>query len=215
MARTRRPPDWEPWPLVQARQNRDGTAGGCQNLGPGRQVVSQDNQRRQPISRSGRDPGHRPYARTRPNPRKQSRKHTPTSSLPNRDDQLACRHAVCRTRRSSGSAPMPSGGRTALLAEWPSVPRTRNTVRLCLLEKLFAGPAFFANMLRAGTPGDATAGSGWRFRRGRRCPRRSMSAGQAASAGHPREEQAEHTHIGDINVRERASETDEQSPLLV
>ena len=45
---------------------------------------------------------------------------------------------------------MPSGGRTALLAEWPSVPRTRNTVRLCLLEKLFAGPAFFASMLRAG-----------------------------------------------------------------
>jgi len=30
MARTRWPPDWEPWPLVQARQNRDGTAGGCQ-----------------------------------------------------------------------------------------------------------------------------------------------------------------------------------------
>src|SRR6266536_588262 len=27
---------------------------------------------------------------------------------------------------------------------------------------------------------------GWRFRRERRCPRRSMSAGQAASGGHPR-----------------------------
>src|SRR5579859_1946203 len=35
MARTRWPPDWEPWPLAQARQHRDGTAGGCQrNLGP-------------------------------------------------------------------------------------------------------------------------------------------------------------------------------------
>jgi len=49
MARTRWPPDCEPWPLIQTRQNRDGTAGRCQNLGPGRQVVSQDNQRRQPI----------------------------------------------------------------------------------------------------------------------------------------------------------------------
>jgi hypothetical protein len=78
--------------------------------------------------------------------------------LPIRDDQFACRQTVCRTRRSSGSAPMPSGGPTALLPEWLSVPRTRNTVRLCLLEKLFAGPAYFANMLRAGTPGDATAG---------------------------------------------------------
>src|SRR5215470_14204983 len=38
--------------------------------------------RRQPISRSGRDPGHRPYPRTRPNPGKQGRKHTSTSSLP-------------------------------------------------------------------------------------------------------------------------------------
>ena len=55
---------------------------GAKNLGPGRQVVSQDNQRRQPISRSGRDPGHRPYARTRPNPQKQGRNHTSTSSLP-------------------------------------------------------------------------------------------------------------------------------------
>src|SRR6185437_16505134 len=35
MARTRWPPDWEPWPLAQARQHRNGTAGGCQkNLGP-------------------------------------------------------------------------------------------------------------------------------------------------------------------------------------
>jgi hypothetical protein len=66
----------EPWPLAQARQHRNGTAGGAKKPGPGRQVVSQDNQRRQPISRSGRDPGHRPYARTRPNPRKQGRNHT-------------------------------------------------------------------------------------------------------------------------------------------
>jgi hypothetical protein len=33
--------------------------------------------------RSGRDPGSRPYARTRPNPRKHGRKHLPTVSLPN------------------------------------------------------------------------------------------------------------------------------------
>ena len=83
MARTRWPPGREPWPLAQARQHRDGTAGGCQKEpGPGRQVVSQDNRRRQPNIRSGRDPGHRPYARTRPNPGKQGRKHASTSSLP-------------------------------------------------------------------------------------------------------------------------------------
>ena len=35
MARTRWPPGREPWPLAQARQHRNGTAGGCQrNLGP-------------------------------------------------------------------------------------------------------------------------------------------------------------------------------------
>jgi len=55
MARTRWPPGREPWPLAQARQHRNGTAGGCQKEpGPGRQVESKDNQRRQPISRSGR-----------------------------------------------------------------------------------------------------------------------------------------------------------------
>jgi hypothetical protein len=37
---------------------------------------------RQPIRRSGRDPGPRPYARITPKPRKQGRKHLPTSSLP-------------------------------------------------------------------------------------------------------------------------------------
>src|SRR5215469_13831685 len=35
MARTRWPPDWEPWPLAQARQNRNGTpVGATKNLGP-------------------------------------------------------------------------------------------------------------------------------------------------------------------------------------
>jgi hypothetical protein len=29
MARTRWPPDCEPWPLIQTRQTRDGTTGGC------------------------------------------------------------------------------------------------------------------------------------------------------------------------------------------
>jgi hypothetical protein len=85
MARTRWPPGREPWPVAQARQHRDGTAGGCHKTwDPGRQAESKDNQRRQPINRSGRDPGHRPYARTTPNQRKQGRNHTSTSSLPNR-----------------------------------------------------------------------------------------------------------------------------------
>ena len=64
----------EPWPLAQARQDRERHRRWVpKEPGPGRQVVSQDNQRRQPNSRSGRDPGHRPYAPTRPNHRKQGR----------------------------------------------------------------------------------------------------------------------------------------------
>src|SRR5215470_5242800 len=43
MARTRWPPGREPWPLAQARQHRNGTAGGCQKEpGPGRQLDSKD-----------------------------------------------------------------------------------------------------------------------------------------------------------------------------
>jgi len=106
MARTRWPPGWEPWPLSQARQHRNGTAGGCQNKtwDPGRQVVSEDNQRRQPISRSGRDPGHRPYARTTPNRQKQGRKHSSTSSLPTMRFGLATGIRRGWRRRTSHSA---------------------------------------------------------------------------------------------------------------
>jgi hypothetical protein len=52
--RTREPP-----PLVQAGQIRPAPpVGARKNLGPGRQIDSQDNpRRRQPIRRSGRDPG--------------------------------------------------------------------------------------------------------------------------------------------------------------
>jgi hypothetical protein len=57
MARTRWPSDL--WTLASGTGQADqaGSAGGCQKLGPGRQVVSKDSEPAQPISRSGRDPG--------------------------------------------------------------------------------------------------------------------------------------------------------------
>src|SRR5690348_2646826 len=65
----------EPLASCPGQADWNGTAGGCQKKpGPGRQVVSKDNQQRQPNSRSGRDPGPRPYAATRPNQRKQGRR---------------------------------------------------------------------------------------------------------------------------------------------
>src|ERR1700751_6103740 len=78
MARTRWPPDWEPRPLVQARQNRDGTAGGCQrNLGtPADRSFRKTTSGVSRLAGQAGTPGHRPYARTRPSPRKQGRKHT-------------------------------------------------------------------------------------------------------------------------------------------
>ena len=43
--------------LSTGRADQTGSAGRCQNLGPGRQIVSQDNtKRRQPNRRSDRDP---------------------------------------------------------------------------------------------------------------------------------------------------------------
>jgi hypothetical protein len=71
MARTRWPPDPEPRPLAQ-----DGQIGTAPLVGatkPGTRPTNreQDSPRgRQPIRRSGRDPGLRPYARTRSKPRK-------------------------------------------------------------------------------------------------------------------------------------------------
>jgi hypothetical protein len=83
----------EPWPLAQARQDRERHRRWVpQTWDPGRQVESKDNQRRQPNSRSGRDPGHRPYARIRPNPQKQGRNHQSPSSLPNRNVYWFNRH---------------------------------------------------------------------------------------------------------------------------
>jgi len=71
----------KPWPLIQARQIRPAMPVGCQKkLGPGRQIVSQDNpMRRQPTRRSGRDPGSRPYVHTTAKPCKPGRKHYPQS----------------------------------------------------------------------------------------------------------------------------------------
>src|SRR5215472_399681 len=80
----------ESWPLAQARQDRERHRRWVpQTWDPGRQIELKDNHRRQPNSRSGRDPGHRPYAHTGPNPRKQGRKHTSTSSLPTMNSYYA------------------------------------------------------------------------------------------------------------------------------
>src|SRR5215469_16139103 len=80
----------EPRPLAQARQDRERHRRWVPlTWDPGRQVESKDNQRRQPNSRSGRDPGLRPYARIRPKPRRHARsgeagpEARSTSSLPN------------------------------------------------------------------------------------------------------------------------------------
>src|SRR6266567_6321444 len=63
----------------QARQIRPATpVGAMKTWDPGRQIVSKDNpERRQPIRRSGRDLGPRPYAHTKTKQGKQGRKHYP------------------------------------------------------------------------------------------------------------------------------------------
>src|SRR5215472_4778293 len=58
MARTRWPPDWQPWPLAQARQHRDGTTGGCQNKHGTR-----------PTGRFARQPAAPADSQVRPGPR--------------------------------------------------------------------------------------------------------------------------------------------------
>jgi hypothetical protein len=56
-----------PGPLPRPGQIGNGTAGRCHKTrDPGQQAEPKDNQRRHPISRPGRDPGHRPYAHTTP-----------------------------------------------------------------------------------------------------------------------------------------------------
>src|SRR5262245_10811982 len=65
---------WQPRPLAQARQIRPATPVGAKRTWarPTGRFQGQPG-RRQPIRRSGRDPGHRPYAQTNPKPRKQGR----------------------------------------------------------------------------------------------------------------------------------------------
>ena len=76
MARTRRPSDLATPASCTGRADQTGYAGGATRPGPGRQIVSQDStKRRQPIRRSGRDPGRRPYAPSSSKPGRQGRKH--------------------------------------------------------------------------------------------------------------------------------------------
>src|SRR5215471_17063954 len=65
---------WQPRPLAQARQIRPATPVGAKRTWARATGRFQGQPgRRQPIRRSGRDPGHRPYAQTNPKPRKQGR----------------------------------------------------------------------------------------------------------------------------------------------
>src|SRR6185437_12158567 len=75
----------KPRPLAQAGQIRPAPlVGARKNLGPGRQIDSQDSPRgRQPIRRPGRDPGSRPYAPAQSRSGKPGREALPTLSLPN------------------------------------------------------------------------------------------------------------------------------------
>jgi hypothetical protein len=75
MARTRRPSDLATPASCTGRADQTGITGGATRPGPGRQIVSQDStKRRQPIRKSGRDPGRRPYAPIASKPGKQGDK---------------------------------------------------------------------------------------------------------------------------------------------
>jgi hypothetical protein len=82
---------WEPRSLARPGRSDRQRRWVPREPGPGRHVESEDNQRRQPISRSGRDPGHRPYAQTKPKLRKQGRSTYPHP--PCRIRARACREA--------------------------------------------------------------------------------------------------------------------------
>jgi hypothetical protein len=77
VARTRWPSDLRTPASCTGQADQTGSAGGYQGLGPADRSISRQPERRRPIRRSGQDPGLRPYARTRPKPRKQGRKHNP------------------------------------------------------------------------------------------------------------------------------------------
>src|SRR6266702_1620962 len=58
--------------------DQTGSSGGClKTWGPADRSISRQPERHRPIRRSGRDPGLRRYASTRPKPGKQGRKHYP------------------------------------------------------------------------------------------------------------------------------------------
>ena len=96
--------------LFPGQADQTGTAGGCHKPGarPTDRLAGQP-ERRQPIRRSGRDPGSRPYARTTPKPRKQgwSRKDYP--------------HPPCRIG-SAGSPTSSAGGIKQMVRFWAQRP---------------------------------------------------------------------------------------------
>lgn len=118
MARTRWPSDLGSLASCTGQADQAGSAGGCQGLGPADRSISGQPERHRPIRRSGRDPGLRPYARTRPKPPKQGRKHNPhppcrlrilnaSGSCTDADAQMS---QICALRVPVNFRPSPSGG---------------------------------------------------------------------------------------------------------
>ena len=153
MARTRWPPGPVNPGLFPGQADQTGSAGGClKTWGPADRSISRQPERRRPIRRSGRDPGLRPYARTRPKPPKQGRKHNP--------------HPPCRFRAALGRL----GGLPCLPADGIAGPQTWNH----LVNGYLAAPA--PSTAAQDVPGSARrldrrftgpwAGGARRFRRG-------------------------------------------------
>jgi hypothetical protein len=92
-------------------------------------------ERRQPIRRSGRDPGLRPYARTTTKPGKQGRKHYPHSPCRKHYPHSPCRLFAARRRVGASGAPstdQPVRAASALPCDRPIWPRPRRSLLLTL-----------------------------------------------------------------------------------
>jgi hypothetical protein len=110
MARTRWPSDLGTPASCTGQADQTGSAGGCKELGPADRSISRQPERHRPIRRSGRDPGLRPYARTRPKPRKQGQNHNPHPPCRVCAGDLACTRAASAAPNSRLWSPADGGG---------------------------------------------------------------------------------------------------------
>jgi hypothetical protein len=161
-------PDWEPWPLVQARQHRDGTAGGCQEPG-----IPADRSFRKTTSGVSRLAGQAGTQATDPTP-------TPRQTIGSRAGSTHP-HPPCRLRADlsahkacRGSAPnfrfgavLPAHGAHS------GKPPVRSPLVPCTTRQVLCSLA--AGGVLAGRPGDAGGV------RSPRCLKRSAWSPRAAS----------------------------------